>query len=146
MRQNRIGRVQVHRRESAENVVQLREGIDDHENVARLEVRGVPEDHPARNAEIPYSIERAEVDHGVDSPILECRLVIGSPQAPQPGKLEQLLWEEETCDEEGLGRPEGQVGVVNVLHVWRAKHTILLSSKVDLPRTLSKNLLEAKCK
>lgn len=104
--QDRVGRVQVHRRKSAKDVIQLCQGIDDHEYVACLEVRCVPEHHPARNAEISHGIEWAEIHHGVHGSILKCGLVIGSPQAPQPGKLEQLLWEEEACDEEGLRRPE----------------------------------------
>lgn len=131
MGQNGVCRVQVHWRETTKDVVQLGEGVDDDENVACLEVRRIPEDHPARDAEISYGVERAEVDHCAHCAILKCGLVTRPPQAPQPGKLKQLLREEEGRDEERLGGPEGEVGVMDVLHVRRAKQSILLSSKVD---------------
>lgn len=134
--QNRVCGIQIHRRETTKDVVQLGEGVDDHEDVTSLEVRGVPEDHPACDADISHGVERAEVDHCVHCPVLKCRLVVGSPQPPKPGKLKQLLWEEESGDEEWLRRPEREIGVMDVLHVRRAQHSILLSGEVDLSKAL----------
>lgn len=56
---------------------------------------------------------------------------VGLAQLPEPGELEELLGEEESGDEEGLGRPEGEVGVVDVLHVGGGQHAVVLGGKVD---------------
>ena len=52
-------------------------------------------------------------------------------QTIQPCHLEDLLREEERRYEVWLRRPEGDVRVVDVFHVWGCEHAILLSCEVD---------------
>lgn len=69
-----------------------------------------------------------KVDEGVHLLLLGERLLRGElPQAVEPGELEELLGEEEAGDEEGLGREEGHVAVVDILHVGARHHAIVYS-------------------
>ena len=52
-------------------------------------------------------------------------------QAVEPSELEQLLREEEAPNEVRHGAPERQVCVMDVQHVGRGEHAILLGSEIE---------------
>lgn len=84
------------------------------------------------NTQVPHRVIGHEIEH-----LFHLLLLLGAlprvqlPQPVQPCQLEQLLREEEAGDEVGLRRPEGEVGIMHVLHVGRAEHAVLLRGKVD---------------
>jgi hypothetical protein len=82
------------------------------------------------DTDIAENVVRDEVDDLVQFTLLLGLAGIKLPQAVQPGQLYDLLGEEEATNKVGLGRPERNVSVVDILHVWRAVQGILLNCKV----------------
>jgi len=56
---------------------------------------------------------------------------VGPTEPVQPDELEDLLGEEEGAYEDGLWGEEGEVGVVDVFHVWGGEEAVDLGREVD---------------
>lgn len=85
------------------------------------------------NADVANSVVRNELDDPVQLLLVLLALLgVELPQAVEPGKLEELLREEEATDEVRVWAPEGEVTVVDVLHVWLGEHSIFCVSMSTL--------------
>ncbi len=99
-----------------ENIIDLCQRIRDDENIRKLQLFCVPEEHPGPNTHIPQRVIWHELDDLVQRFFLGGVVAVEFPEAVEPGELEELLGEEEAGDEVGLGAEEGEVAVVDVFH------------------------------
>ena len=86
---------------------------------------------PTCNAKVSKGVIRDKVDHLIQLLPLLGDLRVELPKTVQPPNLEELLWEEKARDEKWLRGPEAQVLIMDIFHVGRRQHPIILASKVD---------------
>ena len=118
MREDATPTLRVHPIELGETIPQLSRGVDDDEDIAEIQTVAIPEEHPGTYARVAQRIVRDEFDDLIEFFGLLRVAGVKTPEPVQPGELEDLLREEEGADEVGLGGEEGEIAVVDVLHVW----------------------------
>ena len=87
------------------------------------------------NTQISNSVVWHVIDHLVQLlPLRRILLWIHLVESIEPAKLDKLLREKESSNEEGLWAEKRLVCIMDIFHIGRGEHAILLGDKVDHKR------------